>query len=59
MALISMSQGTLSKKPFMTKIAQGSSRVATTRITPTSVSSSPVQYMRRKIGMTRVIAGNE
>ena len=33
-ALISMSHGTASKKPFMTKIAKGSSSAAMTRMTP-------------------------
>ncbi len=58
MALISMSQGTASKKPFMMKIENGSSRVTITRITPDSVSSRPLQYMIRKIGITSVMAGN-
>ena len=52
-----MSQGTPSKNPFMMKIANGSSRVQMTRMTPVIVSSIPVQCMRRKIGMMRVIAG--
>ena len=57
MALISMSHGTASKKPFMTKMAKGSSSAAMTRMTPVSVSSSPIQYIIRKIGMISVIAG--
>ena len=56
-ALISMSHGTASKKPFMTKMANGSSSAATTRTTPVSVSSRPIQYISRKIGMISVIAG--
>ena len=58
MALISMSQGTASKKPFITKIANGSSSAAITSTTPVSVSSRPTQFISRKIGMIRVIAGN-
>ena len=57
MALISMSQGTASKKPFMTKIANGSSSAAMTSTTPVSVSSRPIQCIIRKIGMISVIAG--
>ena len=57
MALISMSQGTASKKPFMMKIANGSSSVQMIRTTPVIVSSSPVQYISRKIGIISVIAG--
>ncbi len=40
-ALISMSHGTASKKPFMMKIANGSSRPTSTRITPIRLSSRP------------------
>ena len=56
-ALISMSQGTASKKPFITKIAKGSSSAATTSMTPVRVSSRPTQCSIRKIGMISVIAG--
>ncbi len=56
-ALISVSHGTASKKPFMMKTAKGSSSVPITRITPVRVSSMPVQCIRRKIGITSVIAG--
>ncbi|MOA17301.1 hypothetical protein D3C78_1375550 [compost metagenome] len=41
-ALISMSQGTLSKKPLRTKIAKGNSSALMTSTTPKRLLSSPM-----------------